>query len=92
MRGSSGSIHAALEASHAADESNGKKKLVAIGIRMTEGQHEHLKDIVYWTEKKTGESVSLNSLLVEGVERVIEDRKAKGIVPDALHKTPTKSR
>ena len=47
--------------------------VVAIGIRMSKSQHKDLKAIAYFTE------VTLNSLLIEGVERVIADRKAKGV-------------
>ena len=77
------SFSAALEASQPAKgaaEPSGSEEIVAIGIRMTKAMHRDLKMIVYHSDMKEDRKISLNSLLVEGVEMLIADRKRKGIL------------
>lgn len=55
-----------------ADVSTPKEKPIGIGIRMTPSQHEELRRISYETR------LSLNSLLLEGVEHVIKKYQKRG--------------
>lgn len=50
------------------------ESIVAVGIRMPSHVHEDLRELA-WRER-----VSLNSLLVEGAQKVVNDRKKRGIL------------
>ena len=50
------------------------ESIVAVGIRMPSHVHEDLRELA-WRER-----VSLNSLLVEGAQKVVADRKKRGLL------------
>jgi hypothetical protein len=73
-----GSVSAALAASKAtgpvAVPPQTEEEVVATSVRLPKSMHDDLTDIVY-AERKRGNRISIHSLILEGVGKVIEGKK-----------------
>jgi hypothetical protein len=73
-----GSVEAALASSRSSTPSAStpadSEDAIATSVRLPKSMHGSLTDIVY-AERKRGNRISIHSLILEGVEKVIAERK-----------------
>jgi hypothetical protein len=71
-----GSVEAALASRTPAakDTTAEAEELVTTSVRLPKSMHDTLTDIVY-AERKRGNKISIHSLILEGVEKVIARKK-----------------